>query len=33
MNGAESPAWISDGLPWLEQKEALEAMGKNGKKK
>ncbi|MEM6571337.1 MAG: prolyl oligopeptidase family serine peptidase, partial [Planctomycetota bacterium] len=34
LTGAEAPAWISDGIPWLDQKEALEEIGKkDGKKK
>ncbi|MEM9801308.1 MAG: prolyl oligopeptidase family serine peptidase [Planctomycetota bacterium] len=31
LTGAEAPEWISDGIPWLEQKETLEAIGKKGK--
>ncbi|MFT6108632.1 MAG: dipeptidyl aminopeptidase/acylaminoacyl peptidase [Planctomycetota bacterium] len=29
MNGAEAPKWISEGLPWLDQKKALEKIGKD----
>lgn len=28
VKGQEAPKWISDGIPWLEQKKALEAIGK-----
>ncbi|QDV09411.1 Prolyl tripeptidyl peptidase precursor [Planctomycetes bacterium Poly30] len=33
LNGAEAPKWISEGMPWLEQKEALEKKGDKGKEK
>jgi len=28
VKGEEAPEWISDGIPWLEQKKTLEAIGK-----
>ncbi|MDG1050228.1 MAG: prolyl oligopeptidase family serine peptidase, partial [Planctomycetota bacterium] len=28
LNGSEAPRWISDGVPWLDQKKALEEIGK-----
>ena len=31
LDGEEAPQWISEGTPWLEQKEALDAIGKSDK--
>lgn len=33
LDGEEAPEWISEGQPWLEQKKALDAIGKDQKKK
>jgi len=33
LTDAEAPRWISDGIPWLDQKKALEEIGKKDKKK
>ena len=33
LDGEEAPQWISEGTPWLEQKEALDAIGKSDKGK